>query len=718
MSETAVDDLTEAEARSELQRIADQMALADRAYYENDDPVMTDADYDVLRRRNLAIEERFPALKRSDSPSEKLGAAPSGRFAKVRHAVPMLSLDNAFNDDDVTEFYDRIRRFLGLEGDEEIALTAEPKIDGLSANIRYEHGQLVLATTRGDGAVGEDITQNVLTLKNVPHQLDSVPDILEVRGEVYLGKADFAAMNEALAAEGKKIFANPRNAAAGALRQKDPSVTASRPLKFFAYSWGEISAPLADTQFGAVERLGTLGFEINPLMARTLTTAETIAHYRSIEEQRATLDYDIDGVVYKVDRLDWQQRLGFVTRFPRWAIAHKFSAEQAQTILERIDIQVGRTGALTPTARLRPVTVGGVVVSNATLHNQDEIERLDAREGDTVVIQRAGDVIPQIVRVVTEKRPKGTSAYVFPDHCPVCGSRAVREENPRTGERDVVRRCTGGLVCPAQGIEHLNHFISRKAMDIDGLGERQIRDLFGRHLVREPADIFTLQERLKDNKTIGTSDLQSYKRLAPTKSRPHAVWTDDVTNAKSLENLFAAIEDARTRPLPRVLFGLGIRHVGEVTGRLLAQRFESFERFVEAGRKLADGDEEERRELISIDGIGETVADALADFFREPRNVSAVEHLMAQVTPPPVEKVASSSPVSGKTVVFTGKLEEMTRDEAKARATSLGAKVASAVSAKTDILIAGPGAGSKLTKAESLGVQTMTEGEWLALING
>ena len=519
------------------------------------------------------------------------------------------------------------------------------------------------------------------------------------------------------AARGEKVFANPRNSAAGSLRQKDAGETAKRPLRFFAYAWGELSAPLAETQWEAVQRFEKMGFSINPLMMRAETVGDVLAHYQKIEAQRASLDYDIDGVVYKVDRLDWQSRLGIVTRAPRWAVAHKFSAEKAQTILERIDIQVGRTGAMTPTARLHPVTVGGVVVSNATLHNQDEIECLDVREGDTVVIQRAGDVIPQVLSVVTEKRPKSAKPFAFPERCPACGSAAVREVNPRTGERDVVRRCTGGLICPAQGVERLKHFVSRKAMDIDGLGMRQIEDFFGRHMIREPADIFTLEARHKDGvfNVPGTSDLNSYKRLAPTKSKP-ARWTAEVTNQKSLDNLFAAIETARSRSVDRALFGLGIRHVGEVTARLLAQRFETAERVVELGRALANGDEAVRDDLVNIDGIGETVADAMAEFFREERNGAAVDRLLAHLTPTQVEAVASESPVAGKTVVFTGKLEQMTRDEAKARATALGAKVASAVSGKTDILIAGPGAGSKLKKAADLGVQTMTEEEWLALV--
>lgn len=731
-----VEKLTEDEAAAELERLAEVIHAADRAYYQEDDPHLSDADYDAARQRNAAIEARFPSLKRADSPSEKVGAGPSGRFAKVRHAVPMLSLDNAFNDDDVREFVARIRRFLGLDEDELVALTAEPKIDGLSATLRYEEGKFVLGATRGDGQVGEDITRNLATLEDIPKTIRNAPPVLEVRGEVYLGKADFAAMNERFEREGKKVFANPRNAAAGSLRQKDVEVTASRPLKFFAYAWGEVSdGALPETQSEAVDQLAGYGFTVNPLFKRVETTEEAIAHYHHIEEQRAELDYDIDGVVYKTDRLDWQERLGYVSRAPRWAIAHKFSAEKAQTVLEKIDIQVGRTGALTPTARLRPVTVGGVVVSNATLHNEDEINRLDVRVGDTVLIQRAGDVIPQVLDVIMEKRPKGAKPYEFPDHCPVCGAEAVRELNEKTGERDVVRRCTGGLICPAQLIERLKHFVSRRAMDIDGLGARQIEDLFGRRIIREPADIFTVRRRFEAGtldlidgvevkgiedlplKVRGTSDLNSYKRLAPTKSQPER-WTNEVTNRKSLDNLFASIEVARTRRIDRVIFALGIRHVGEVTGRLLAGRYGDLASFRKAGLALKEGDEEVREDLLSIDGIGDTVADALAAFFHEPKNLEAFDHLAAELSPEAMPEVAGDSPVSGKTVVFTGTLEKMTRDEAKAKATSLGAKVSGSISAKTDYLVAGAKAGSKLKKAEELGVTVMTEDAWLELIGG
>ncbi|MGV6820666.1 MAG: NAD-dependent DNA ligase LigA [Parvularcula sp.] len=710
-----VADLSQSEAEAELIRLSDLMAAADRAY-EDAAPIMTDADYDALRRRNAEIEKRFPSLVRPDSPSNRVGSAPTGRFEKITHAEPMLSLDNAFSEPDVEGFIDRIRRFLGLEDDEPVDIYAEPKIDGLSASLRYEAGELILGATRGDGRVGENITQNLMTLADIPHHLSGAPPVLEVRGEVYIGKRDFFAMNKELDANGQKTFANPRNAAAGALRQKDPEITAQRPLRFFAYGWGEVSRPLAPTQHQAIARLREFGFPINPLGKICSSVHEIIQHYDEIAAQRAALDYDIDGVVYKVDRLDWQARLGTVTRFPRWAIAHKFSAEKAQTILERIDIQVGRTGALTPTARLHPVTVGGVVVSNATLHNQDEIERLDARVGDTVVIQRAGDVIPQVVEVVREKRPATSKPFIFPSKCPACGSPAIREINPRTGEADVVRRCTGGLVCPAQGVERLKHFVSRKAMDIVGLGTRQIEDLFGRHMVRTPADIFTLEGRFRSGvfNVPGTSDLYTYKKLPATKTKP-ARWVNVPTNTKSLENLFAAIEEARTRPLWRALFGLGIRHLGEVNAQLVADAVQSLQGFRELGEQLAAGDEAARERLTSIDGLGETVADAIATFFKERRNVEAFDRLAGELSPEIVQVARDEGPLTDKTIVFTGKLEMMTRDEAKAQAARLGAKVVGSVSANTDYLVAGPGAGSKLAKAEKAGVSILSEEEWVAL---
>lgn len=714
---TPVDKLTKDAASDEIEYLSKQIEEADIAYYQQDDPALSDAEYDNLRQRLLALEEQFPSLRRKDSPSDKIGAAPSSRFVKVQHSQPMLSLDNAFTDDDVRDFIMRIRRFLALEENEDVILTAEPKIDGLSASLRYEKGRFVLGATRGDGKVGEDITRNLETLDTIPKTISNAPDILEVRGEVYLGKAEFLEMNDRLEREGQRVFANPRNAAAGSLRQKDPQVTADRPLRFFAYGWGEIAGgQLADTQYKSVEKLHRFGFVVNTLFCRTRSVFEALNHYHQIEAQRADLDYDIDGVVYKVDRLDWQQRLGYVSRAPRWAIAHKFSAEKAKTVLERIDIQVGRTGALTPTARLHPVTVGGVVVSNATLHNEDEIKRLDVREGDMVVIQRAGDVIPQVLQVISEMRPAKTKSYEFPSTCPVCGSDAVREINEKTGERDVVRRCTGGLICSAQLVERLKHFVSRKAMDIDGLGARQIEDLFGRRMIRSPADIFVLEKRYREGSfdVPGTSDLQSYKRLAATKAKPER-WTNEVTNRKSLDNLFASIKVARDQSLDRVIFALGIRHVGEITARLLATRYGDLTSFRELGLALSAGDEEMRTDLLSIDGIGETVVDALASFFHEKKNLQAFNDLAAEISPQPVTSVSVDSPVSGKTVVFTGMLEKFTRDEAKARANALGAKVSGSISGKTDYLVAGPGAGSKLKKAQELNVSILSEDDWLDL---
>jgi len=701
------------EAEAELARLAAGIAKADRAYYEKDAPEITDAEYDALRRRNLLIEKRFPKLKREDSPSDKIGAPPSAKFEKSRHAVAMLSLDNAFDNDDVAEFVKRVRKFLGLANDEEVAFTAEPKIDGLSLNLRYEKGVLKLAATRGDGETGENVTANVLTISDIPTRLKSAPDILEVRGEVYMSHEDFAALNERLEAEGEDRFANPRNAAAGSLRQLDAAITASRPLRFFAYAWGEISEPLAETQSEAIKRLGKLGFQINPLTERCVSAEGMIAHYHSIEQQRASLGYDIDGVVYKVDRLDYQQRLGFVSRHPRWAIAHKFPAEKATTILEDIEIQVGRTGKLTPVARLKPVTVGGVVVSNATLHNEDEIERKDVRVGDTVVVQRAGDVIPQIVEVVKDKRKKGARKYKFPDRCPVCGSHAVNEENPNTGKADVDKRCTGGLICAAQVKERLKHFVSRQAFDIEGLGTKQIEAFFDAGIIKEPADIFTLEKRQE----AGEIDLYRYdlddkgerKRDKNGKEKPP-------TNKKSVENVFAGINARREISSARFINALGIRHVGETNARLFASHYGGFEGFYQAAVKARNENSDAYQDMLSIDGVGALVARGVIDFFDEEHNCDAVDRLLEEVRPQKVAAVSSDSAVAGKTVVFTGKLELMTRDEAKAKAQSLGAKVAGSVSAKTDVVIAGPGAGSKLKKAEELGVQVMTEEEWAKFI--
>ena len=694
-----VENLSESEARDELERLAKEIARHDKAYYEKDAPKISDAAYDRLRARNAAIEARFSALKRDDSPSERVGAAPSDQFAEVRHAVPMLSLGNAFGDDEVEEFIARIRRFLNL--DETPVFTAEPKIDGLSANLRYEKGELVLGATRGDGRSGENVTANLKTLSSIPRRLEGAPDVLEVRGEVYMSHADFAALNARQEEAGKKTYMNPRNAAAGSLRQIDPNITAKRPLRFFAYAWGEISEPLAATQYEAVQRLARLGFEINADMVRCEGLEALLDHYRALEEKRARLGYDIDGVVYKVDRLDWQERLGFVSRAPRWAIAHKFPAEKAVTVLNGIEIQVGRTGALTPVAKLEPVTVGGVVVSNATLHNEDEIARKDVRIGDTVVIQRAGDVIPQIVEVLTDKRPDGAEPYAFPKTCPCkLKTPAEREVNPRTGEVSVVRRCTGEIACPYQRKEHLKHFVSRRAFDIEGLGEKQIEAFYEDGAVTEPADIFTLEKRNE----AGELDPPLQEREG---------WGE-----KSAANLFQAIEARRSIALARFINALGVRHVGEETARLLASTYGSWSAFREAAEAAAGEDADAREAMLSIDGLGDTAVDAIGRFFSEDHNAAALDRLLAQVSVEDAEQQAADSPVAGKTVVFTGAAERFTREEAKARAQSLGAKVAGSVSGKTDYLVAGPGAGSKLKKAEGLGVTVLSEDEWLDLIGG
>ncbi|WP_300543130.1 NAD-dependent DNA ligase LigA [Maricaulis sp.] len=693
-----VEDLTAEEAAAEHARLAREIAAHDKAYYQLDAPKISDAAYDRLRQRLEAVEVRFPDLAHADSPTQRVGAAPSGRFGEIVHAVPMLSLGNAFNDDDVADFVGRIRRFLGLGEDEPVAVTAEPKIDGLSASIRYEKGRIVHGATRGDGQTGEDVTRNLLTLEDIPETLPGTgwPEVLEVRGEVYMSHEDFAALNRRQEGAGKPVYKNPRNAAAGSLRQIDPAMTAQRPLQFFAYAWGEVSERLADTQFEAVLRLSEWGFATNPMMQRCHGVDDLVAVYRDIEARRATLGYDIDGVVYKVDRLDWQERLGFVARAPRWAIAHKFPAEQATTVLEAIDIQVGRTGALTPVARLKPVTVGGVVVTNATLHNQDEIERKDVRVGDTVVIQRAGDVIPQVVKVVDPDREGRGAPFVFPTECPVCGSQALREHDPRTAKLDAVRRCTGGLICAAQLKERLKHFVSRKAFDIEGLGTKQIEAFHEEGLIREPADIFTLRAR---NEAGGiTPPLQEREGFGET----------------SIANLFAAIESRRTIGLGRFLNALGIRHVGENTAQLLARTYGSWTAFRNAAERLAD--EAVRAEMLGIDGIGNAAVEALDQYFTEPHNRDLLDRLAAQLTIQDAEAVSSDSPVAGKTVVFTGTLERMTRDEAKAKAQSLGAKVSGSVSSKTDYLVAGPGAGSKAKKAAELGVTTLSEDEWFALV--
>jgi len=699
LSTTPVKDLTAQEAAAELERLAREIGAADAAYYGKDRPAMTDAEYDALHRRNALIEREFPKLMRADSPSQRVGAAPSTKFEKAPHAVAMLSLDNAFADEDVAEFVSRIRRFLRLEDDSKLSFTAEPKIDGLSLNLRYEDGALKIAATRGDGAVGENVTANVLTVGDVPKTLKGVSGVLEARGEIYMSHADFEALNESLEKADEEVFANPRNAAAGSLRQIDAAVTASRPLRFFAYAWGNLSEPLGATQSESVNRLKALGFKTNPLTKKCDSVDAMLAHYRSIEEKRASLGYDIDGVVYKVDRLDYQARLGFVARSPRWAIAHKFPAEKATTVLEAIDIQVGRTGALTPVARLKPVTVGGVVVSNATLHNQDEIERKDIRVGDTVVIQRAGDVIPQIVEVVAEKRPGAARKYQFPETCPVCGSHAVREEG------EAVRRCTGGLICPAQAVERLRHFVSRNAMDIEGLGEKQIEAMFAEGIVREPADIYTLEARQK----TGAIDLFTYKEKKDGTKTP--------TNEKSVENLFTAINARRTPALDRFINALGIRHIGETNARLFARHYGTIDAFMKAAID-AGGGGPAYDDMLSIEGVGALVAGGVIEFFKEAHNREAVARLLKEVTPQEMKVAAPTSPVADKTVVFTGTLETMTRDEAKAQALTLGAKVSGSVSAKTDYVVAGPGAGSKLKNAEVLGVKVLTEQEWRALAGG
>ncbi|MBN8967750.1 MAG: NAD-dependent DNA ligase LigA [Rhizobiales bacterium] len=702
-----VDKLTKAQAKVELKRLALEIALHDERYYQKDAPTISDAEYDALRRRSDAIEARFPELVSGESPSQKIGAQPSRAFAKVQHAVPMLSLGNAFSDEDVTDFVERVRRFLKL--DEVPAIVAEPKIDGLSLSLRYVEGELVTAATRGDGYVGEDVTENVRTIHDVPHKLKGrhVPAICEVRGEVYMLREDFFKLNKKQEEAGETVFANPRNSAAGSLRQKNVAITASRPLKFFAYAWGEISNMPEDTQFGMVKWLDKAGFVVNPLMTLCTDVDALLAYYRKVGEQRARLPYDIDGVVYKVDRLDWQNRLGFVSRNPRWAIAHKFAAEQATTILNDIEIQVGRTGALTPVAKLAPVTVGGVVVQNATLHNEDYIKGIgsdgepirdgvDIRIGDTVVIQRAGDVIPQIVSVVTDKRPKSTRPYRFPTICPACGSHAVREADPKTGREDSVRRCTNTLACPAQAKERLKHFVARNAFDIDGLGDKQIEEFFQDGLVMKPVDIFTLQKR----------DARAVKKLAEREGYGEV----------SVRNLFAAIDARRTIPLHRFIFALGIRHIGEGNAKLLARHYGNVQVFRAAMIAAGKGEDSDAyRELNDIEGVGPIVANAIVAFFAEPHSVKAMDDLLGEITVQDAEKARTDSPVAGKIVVFTGSLEKFTREEAKATAERLGAKTSGSVSKKTDYLVAGPGAGSKLADARKLGVTVLTEDEWLAL---
>ena len=676
----ATDTLSEAEAANRLMRLAREIARHDKLYHDQDAPEISDADYDALVRENRELEATFPQLVRADSPSQRLGSAPAtSGLAKVTHARPMLSLDNAFADTEVAEFVARVKRFLNLPADAAVAMTAEPKIDGLSCSLRYEKGELVLAATRGDGAVGEDVTANARTIGDIPQRIAGAPDVLEVRGEVYMSKADFAALNQRQETAGGKVFANPRNGAAGSLRQKDPSVTAARPLRFLAHGWGELSEPLAETQFDAMKRIERFGIPVSELLVRCDDLDAMLVHYRTIEHERADMPFDIDGVVYKVDRLDLQERLGFVARAPRWGLAHKFPAEKAETTLEAIDIQVGRTGKLTPVGRLKPVGVGGVIVQNVTLHNRDEIERLGLRIGDRVRIQRAGDVIPQVVENLTrdEKRP----AYVFPDHCPECQSEAVAEE----GEVDV--RCTGGLICPAQRFERLRHFVSRGALDIEGLGEKSIAEFIELGWLHSPADIFRLHQHRAD--LLGREG-----------------WKE-----KSVDNLFDAIEAKREPDGPRLMFGLGIRHVGIVTARDLLKCFATIDEL----RRVATS-EDAQAELAAVEGVGPVVAEALVDFFHEAHNRAALDDLLSEVSPKPFVSNAKQTEWTGKTIVFTGSLETMSRDEAKAQAERLGARAAGSVSAKTDLVVAGPGAGSKLKKAEELGIRVVNEADWERIV--
>ena len=681
-------------ARAEHSRLGEQLAEHDVRYHQQDAPSIADSEYDLLRRRYEALEAEYPQLLDASSRSHRVGALPSEKFAKTRHAVPMLSLGNVFSAVEVEEFVARVRRFLGLSADAPLAFTAEPKIDGLSCSLRYVEGALTQAATRGDGYEGEDVTANVRTIAEVPARLpQDAPAILDVRGEIYMRRKDFSALNERNAQSGKPLMANPRNAAAGSLRQLDPAITASRPLHFFAYAWGEANPLPAKTQSSMLEVFAGYGFPVNPLTTIARSAAELLAHYEKIEAMRSSLDYDIDGVVYKVDDLALQRRLGFVSRSPRWAVAHKFAAEQASTRLRDIEIQVGRTGALTPVAKLEPVTVGGVVVQNATLHNEDEIARKDIRIGDLVRVQRAGDVIPQVLGPVLDANSPRGPRYAFPTVCPACGSAAVREADAN-GALDAVRRCTGGLVCPAQAVERLKHFCSRNALDIEGLGEKQIESFYGEGLIRTPADIFTLAER----------DARSPKKLKEREGYGET----------SVRNLFAAIEARRLVPLNRFIFALGIRHVGETNARRLARHFADFGALRAAACAALDPASEARAEIRAIDGLGEVVVEALVDFFAERHNEAALDELLQHVTPQPMEAIRATSAVAGKTIVFTGSLERMTREEAKAQAERLGAKVAGSVSSRTDLIVAGPGAGSKLKKARELGVEIISEEEWLA----
>jgi len=687
-AEIAVEKLTAAQATDELARLAAEIARHDRLYHQQDAPEISDAEYDALRRRNDAIEARFPKLRREDSPSLRVGAAPASGFAKVTHARPMLSLDNAFDEEDAREFVARIRRFLGLKDDQEVELVAEPKIDGLSASLRYEGGAFVQGATRGDGTVGEDVTANLKTIQDIPRKLKGkhIPKVLEVRGEIYMRRDDFMKLNAERTAAGEAVYANPRNFAAGSVRQIDPAMTAARPLRFFAYAWGEVSEPVAETHWDFLQHLKAWGFAVNPLAKRCPDIDAALAFYREVGDGRAKLPYEIDGVVYKVNRFDWQARLGMVSRAPRWALAHKFPAERAQTILNAITIQVGRTGALTPVANLEPITVGGVVVSRATLHNEDEIARKDIREGDTVIIQRAGDVIPQVVAVVPEKRPRGSKPFVFPDRCPVCNSHAVREEG------EAVRRCTGGLICAAQAVERLKHFVSRNAFDIDGLGDKRIDELWKEGWLKTPAAIFRLHEH----------EAELVEREG---------W-----GKQSVAKLMQAVEARRTIPLERFIYALGIPQVGEATARLMAKNYGSLPAWRDAMIAAQDSEGAAFQELDNIEGIGPSLAADLVAFFAEPHNLDVLEDLTAEVEVKDfVAPKTTGSPIAGKTVVFTGELTAMTRSEAKARAEALGAKVASSVSKKTDYVVVGADAGSKAAKAKELGLTTLSEDDWLKL---
>lgn len=731
--EREIESYSESEAKAEIDRLHELLSEADRAYFEADSPEITDAAYDAMKRRYQALEIAFPELKRPDSLSDKVAGAPVEGFAKVRHAVPMLSLAKAYTDQDVVDFIERGRRFFERDKGLELAFTAEPKIDGLSASLRYEKGVFVQGATRGDGAVGEDITANLKTIKDIPQRLSGSgwPETIEIRGEVYMTYAEFEALKARSAAIGGQEYVNPRNTAAGSLRQKDPSITASRNLRFFAYAWGVSSEDPAPTQYEAVQKFGTWGFEVSPLMVRANSIDELIAQYKKIEELRSSLGYDIDGVVYKVDRLDLQRRWGFSSGEPRWALAHKFPAEQAFTTIKKIDIQVGRTGTLAPVARLAPVSVGGVVVENVTLHNEDYIAGIDStgapirgdvpidiRVGDTVVIQRAGDVIPQIVRVVLEKRPADAVPYEFPHTCPVCGSPATRELNEKTGKEDSRRRCTGELICAAQAVERLRHFVSRGAMDIEGLGAENIDLFFNSGLVKTAADIFTLRDRRPAVQKAFAERREAQARLrdeASGKTRKNVRGVED-RSFEGLDKLFAAIDARREPELDRFIFALGIRHIGETTAAVLAKTFSTIEELIRVGKETAAHPDDPHSVFPYVDGIGGTVIEALIDFFGNERNDDVLDALLQQVHPKPyVVTVSATSEVAGKTVVFTGSLEKLTRGEAKAMAERLGAKVAGSVSKNTDILVAGPGAGSKLKDAQALGILILDEDQWLEL---